>query len=75
MKPSHIDHVPELLSRFDNKSANLASILEAVLDEYTYVPEKAIRLVAVRLQMPVAEVIEVAQRLKSAHREPEPAEV
>lgn len=75
MHPAHIDHVPELLARFDNKPASLVPILEAIVDEYTYLPEDAVRQVAVKLQIPVAEVLRVAQTLADPNRAPQTIDV
>lgn len=75
MQPSHIDHVPEVLNRFDNRRANLLLILQAIIDEYTYLPDEAVRQVAVKLQVPIAEVMQVAVRLADPNRVIEMVEV
>jgi len=75
MHPAHVDHIPELLSRFDNRPTSAEAMLQAVIDEYTYLPEEAVRQVAVRLQMPVAEVMQIAHRLTDPNRVLEPVEV
>ncbi|HVZ19237.1 MAG TPA: NAD(P)H-dependent oxidoreductase subunit E [Terriglobales bacterium] len=75
MHPSHIDHVPELLNRFDNRRANLVPILQAIIDEYTYLPDEAMREVAVKLQVPVAEVMQAAHKLTDPNRVLEPVDV
>jgi NADH:ubiquinone oxidoreductase subunit E len=75
MQPSHIDHVPEVLNRFDNRRANLLPILQAIIDEYTYLPDEAVRQVAVKLQVPIAEVMQVAVRLADPNRVIEMVEV
>ena len=68
MHPSHIDHVPELLGRFDDRPANLRPILQAIIDEYTYLPEEALRQVAVKLHVPIAEVMQQAHKLSDPNR-------
>jgi NADH:ubiquinone oxidoreductase subunit E len=75
MHPSHIDHIPELLTRFDNRRANMIPMLQAIIDEYTYLTDDAVRQVAVRLQVPVAEVFQVAQQLADPNRVWEPVDV
>ena len=75
MRPSHIDHVPELLARFDNKRASLVPILEAIIDEYTYLPDDAARQVAVKLQIAVAEVLQAAHTLADPNRVPQTTDV
>ena len=75
MRPSHVDHLPELLSRFDGCRTNVVTILQAIIDEHTYLPEKAIRLVAVKLQMPVAEVMQEANKLTDPNRYLQPTDV
>lgn len=70
MRPSHVDHIPELLARFDNRRVNLEPILEAIWNEYTYLPDDAVHQVAVKLQIPAAEVVTVARRLKQAQPAP-----
>jgi NADH:ubiquinone oxidoreductase subunit E len=68
MHPSAVDHIPELLARFDDRRSNLVPLLRAIQDEYTYLPEDAIRRVAMKFQLPVAEVFQVARSLKSFER-------
>jgi NADH:ubiquinone oxidoreductase subunit E len=68
MHPSAIDHIPELLARFDDRRSNLVPLLRAIQDEYTYLPDDAIRRVAIKLNVPVAEVFQVAKSLRSLER-------
>jgi NADH:ubiquinone oxidoreductase subunit E len=68
MHPSAVDHIPELLARFDDQRSNLVPMLRAIQDEYTYLPEEAIRRVAVKLNVPVAEVFQVAKSLRNLER-------
>ena len=68
MHPSAVDHIPELLARFDGRRSNLVPILRAIQDEYTYLPEDAVRRVAVKLDIPIAEVFQVAKSLRSLER-------
>ncbi len=75
MHPAHVDHIPELLSRFGNRQMNVAAILQAIIDEYTYLPDEAIRQVAVKLQMPIAEVIQASHKLNDPNRVLEPVDV
>ena len=74
MHPSHIDHIPELLRRFDNRPTSLVPILEALIAEYTYLPEDAAHQVAVKLQIPVAEVLQAAHKLADPNRVPQTVE-
>ncbi len=75
MRPSHIDHVPELLARFENKPSNLRPILEAIIDEYTFLPEDAVHQIAVKLKLPVADVLQAAHGLVDPNRVTAPVEV
>lgn len=75
MHPSHIDHVPELLNRFDCRRTNMVPILQAIIDHYTFLPDDAVRQVAVKLQVPVAEVSQAAQRLTDPNKVFETADV
>jgi len=75
MRPSHVDHIPELLARFDDRRSNLVPILEAIQDEHTYLSEDAVRQVAVKLQIPAAEAFAVALRLRDSNRMLIPSEV
>jgi NADH:ubiquinone oxidoreductase subunit E len=68
MHPSPVDHIPEILARFDDRRSNLVPLLRAIQDEYTYLPEGAAHRVAVKLHVPVAEVFQVAQSLKKLER-------
>ena len=68
MHPSHIDHIPQLLARFDERRTNLAPILQAIIDEYTFLPEDAAHQVAVRLHIPIADVIQAAHKLADPNR-------
>ena len=75
MRPSHIDHIPELLARFESKPSNLVAILEAIIDEYTFLPEGAAHEVAMKLKLPVADVLQVAHGLADPNRMTTPVEV
>ncbi|MGZ4787965.1 MAG: NAD(P)H-dependent oxidoreductase subunit E [Terriglobales bacterium] len=75
MHPSHIDHIPGLLSRFDNRPGNIVPILQAIIDEYTYLPEEAVRQVSVKLHVPIAEVMQQAHKLTDPNRVPESVDV
>ncbi|HUN90043.1 MAG TPA: NAD(P)H-dependent oxidoreductase subunit E [Terriglobales bacterium] len=75
MRPSHVDHIPELLARFENKPSNLVPILEAIIDEYTFLPEDAAHQIAMKLKLPVADVMQVAHGLADPNRVTTPVEV
>ncbi len=75
MHPAHVDHIPALLSRFDDRHTNVVAILQAIIDEYTYLPDGAIRQVAVKLQMPIAEVLQASHKLNDPNRVLEPVDV
>jgi len=75
MHPAHVDHIPELLNRFDNRATNVTAILQAIIDEYTYLPDEAIRRVAMKLQIPIAEVLQAAHKLTDPNRVLEPVDV
>ena len=74
MRPSRLEHIRELLARFDKRRTNLEPILEAICDAYTCLPEDAIHLVAVKLQIPAAEVFVASEKLQEANRKAVPAE-
>ena len=75
MHPSHVDHVPELLARFDDRRTNLVPILQAIIDTYTFLPEDAEHQIAVKLHIPVAEVIQAAHKLVDPNRVPDTVDV
>jgi NADH-quinone oxidoreductase subunit E len=60
MPQTETDVTSELLQHFDNRRANLIPILQEIQSQHYYLPEEALRRVARKLQMPVAEVYQVA---------------
>src|SRR4051812_2680908 len=50
----------ELLGQFDDRRANLIPILQEIQARHFYLPEESLRRVARKLQIPVAEVYQVA---------------
>lgn len=58
--PNKYDAISEILDRFNNDPAKLIPILQAVQEEYRYLPEEALEFVASSLQLPSARVYGVA---------------
>ena len=52
--------VGEILSRYELKQRNLVVILQEVQEEYSYLPESAMTMIAKALQIPPGEVFGVA---------------
>jgi NADH-quinone oxidoreductase subunit E len=53
-------NVCRILERYQHKKNNLIPILQAVQDEYRYLPEDVLRFIAASLQLPVSRVYGVA---------------
>ncbi|HVN49392.1 MAG TPA: NAD(P)H-dependent oxidoreductase subunit E [Bacteroidota bacterium] len=54
------NNVCKILEEYQHKKNNLVPILQAVQEEYHYLPEDVLRFVAASLQLPVARVFGVA---------------
>lgn len=58
--PNKYDAISGILDRFNNDPAKLIPILQAVQEEYRYLPEEALEFVASSLRLPPARVYGVA---------------
>lgn len=52
--------VADILSQFDDRRENLLALLQEIQATYFYLPEEALRRVARKLQVPLADVYQVA---------------
>ncbi len=60
IKTRHFEKVLEILEKYNFKKSNLIPVLQAVQEEYRYLPEEVLTYLATALNMPVAEIYGVA---------------
>lgn len=65
-----LDTITEIIGRHDNRVDALIMILQDVQNVYRYLPEKALRIVTEKLEIPFSQVYEVATFYRSFSLEP-----
>ena len=64
------ERVMEILENFDHRVDSLIMILQDIQEEYRYLPEEALRMVAEDLGLPLSQLYEVATFYRSFSLEP-----